>query len=73
MPNSLNTKLLVFAVFLLANNAGSLAYRNAKDAQKEAEAARSRAAIQQALKTNTNNWAVARTPSAPTVPNKVNS
>ncbi len=56
MLNLINTKLLVFAVLLLATIAGSLAYSNAKQAQKEAEAARSRAAIQQAMKTSPNNW-----------------
>ena len=56
MLNLINTKLLVFAVLLLATIAGSLAYSNAKQAQKEAEAARSRAALQQAMKTSANNW-----------------
>ncbi len=56
MLNLINTKLLVFAILLLASIAGSLAYSNAKQAQKEAEAARSRAALQQAMKTDANNW-----------------
>ena len=56
MLNLTNTKLLVFALLLLATIAGSLAYSNAKQAQKEAEAARSRAALQQAMKTSPNNW-----------------
>jgi type II secretory pathway pseudopilin PulG len=56
MLNLTHTKLLVFALLLLATIAGSLAYSNAKQAQKEAEAARSRAALQQAMKTSANNW-----------------
>ena len=56
MSNLLNFKLLAVAVLLLASIAGSLAYRNAKEAEKEAEAARSRAALQQAIKTSSNNW-----------------
>jgi hypothetical protein len=56
MFNLINTKILVITVLLLASIAGSLAYRNAKDAENEAAAARSRAAIQQAMKTSPNNW-----------------
>ena len=56
MSNLLNFKFLAVAVLLLASIAGSLAYRDAKDAEKEAAAARSRAAIQQAVKTSPNNW-----------------
>ncbi len=56
MSNLLNIKFLAVAVLLLASIAGSLAYRNAKEAEKEAEAARSRAALQQAIKTSSNNW-----------------
>ena len=56
MSNLFNFKFLAVAVFLLASIAGSLAYRNAKEAEKEAEAARSRAALQQAIKTSSNNW-----------------
>ena len=56
MLNLINNKLLVFAVLLLASIAGSLAYSNAKQAQREAEAARSRSAIQRAMKTSPNNW-----------------
>ena len=56
MFNLINTKLLVFAVLLLASIAGSLAYRNAKEAAERSRAARSRAAIQQAMKTSPNNW-----------------
>jgi hypothetical protein len=40
----------------LATIAGGIAYRNAKDAQKEADAARSRAELQQAMKNSSNNW-----------------
>jgi uncharacterized protein (UPF0333 family) len=56
MLNLIRTKLLVFAVLLLASIAGSLAYSNAKQAEKEAAAVRSRAALQQAMKTSANNW-----------------
>jgi uncharacterized protein (UPF0333 family) len=56
MSNLLNFKFLAIAVLLLASIAGSLAYRNAKEAEKEADAARSRAALQQAIKTSSNNW-----------------
>ena len=56
MPNLLNFKILAVAFLLLASIAGSLAYRNAKEAEKEAEAARSRAVLQQAIKTSSNNW-----------------
>ncbi len=56
MSNLLNIKFLAVAVLLLASIAGSLAYRNAKEAEKEADAARSRAALQQAIKTSSNNW-----------------
>ena len=56
MLNLIHTKLLVFAVLLLATIAGSLAYSNAKQAQQEAGAVRSRAAIQQGMKTSANNW-----------------
>jgi uncharacterized protein (UPF0333 family) len=56
MSNLLNFKFLTVAVLLLASIAGSLAYRNAKEAEKEADAARSRAALQQAIKTSSNNW-----------------
>ena len=56
MSNLLNIKFLAIAVLLLASIAGSLAYRNAKEAEKEAAAARSRAALQQAIKTSSNNW-----------------
>jgi len=56
MSNLLNIKFLAVAVVLLASIAGSLAYRNAKEAEKEADAARSRAALQQAIKTSSNNW-----------------
>ena len=56
MSNLLNIKFLAVAVILLASIAGSLAYRNAKEAEKEAAAARSRAALQQAIKTSSNNW-----------------
>jgi hypothetical protein len=56
MSNLLNIKFLAVAVILLASIAGSLAYRNAKEAEKEADAARSRAALQQAIKTSSNNW-----------------
>jgi hypothetical protein len=52
----LNIKFLAVAVILLASIAGSLAYRNAKEAEKEADAARSRAALQQAIKASSNNW-----------------
>ena len=45
MSNLLNSKLLAVAVLLLASIAGSLAYRNAKEAAKEADAARSRVAL----------------------------
>ena len=55
MSNLLNIKFLAVAVILLASIAGSLAYRNAKEAEKEADAARSRAALQQAIKTSSNN------------------
>jgi hypothetical protein len=56
MSNLLNIKLLAIAVLLLASIAGSVAYRKAKEAEKEADAARSRAALQQAIKTSSNNW-----------------
>ena len=56
MSNLLSIKFLAVAVILLASIAGSLAYRNAKEAEKEAAAARSRAALQQAIKTSSNNW-----------------
>jgi hypothetical protein len=56
MSNLLNIKFLAVAVILLASIAGSLAYRNAKEAEKEADAARSRDALQQAIKTSSNNW-----------------
>ena len=56
MSNLLNIKFLAVAVILLASIAGLLAYRNAKEAEKEADAARSRAALQQAIKTSSNNW-----------------
>ena len=56
MSNLLNIKSLAVAALLLASIAGSLAYRNAKEAEKEADAARSRAALQQAIKTSSNNW-----------------
>jgi len=56
MSNLLNIKFLAVAVLLLASIAGSLAYRNAKEAEKAAETARSRAALQQAIKTSSNNW-----------------
>ena len=56
MSNLLNFKFLAVAVILLSSIAGSLAYRNAKEAEKEADAARSRAALQQAIKTSSNNW-----------------
>jgi uncharacterized protein (UPF0333 family) len=56
MSNLLNIKFLAVAVVLLASIAGSLAYRNAKEAEKEAAEARSRAALQQAIKTSSNNW-----------------
>ena len=56
MSNLLNFKFLAIAILLLASIAGSLAYRNAKEAEKEAAAARSRAALQQAIKTSSNNW-----------------
>ena len=58
MSNLLNLKFLAVAFLLLASIAGSLAYRNAKEAEKEAEAeaARSRAVLQQAIKTSSNNW-----------------
>jgi hypothetical protein len=56
MFNLINTKILIITILLLASIAGSLAYRNAKDAGNEAAAARSRAAIQQAVKTSSNNW-----------------
>ena len=58
MFNLINTKILVITILLLASIAGSLAYRNAKEAEKEAEAeaARSRAVLQQAIKTSSNNW-----------------
>jgi uncharacterized protein (UPF0333 family) len=56
MSNLLNFKFLAIAILLLAGIAGSLSYRNAKEAEKEAEAARSRAALQQAIKTSSNNW-----------------
>jgi hypothetical protein len=56
MSNLLNIKFLAVAALLLASIAGSLAYRNAKEAEKEADAARSRAALQQAIKTSSNNW-----------------
>jgi hypothetical protein len=56
MSNLLNIKFLAIAVLLLASIAGSVAYRNAKEAEKEADAARSRAALQQAIKTSSNNW-----------------
>ena len=56
MSNLLNIKFLAVAALLLASIAGSLAYRNAKEAEKEADAARSRAALQQAIKSSSNNW-----------------
>ena len=56
MSNLLNIKFLAVAVVLLASIAGSLANRNAKEAEKEAAEARSRAALQQAIKTSSNNW-----------------
>ena len=56
MSNLLNFKFLAIAVLLLASIAGSLAYRNAKEAEKAAAEARSRAALQQAIKTSSNNW-----------------
>jgi uncharacterized protein (UPF0333 family) len=56
MSNLLNFKFLAIAILLLASIAGSLAYRNAKEAEKEAAEARSRAALQQAIKTSSNNW-----------------
>ena len=56
MSNLLNIKFLAVAVILLASIAGSLAYRNAKEAEKEAAESRSRAALQQAIKTSSNNW-----------------
>ena len=56
MSNLLNVKFLAVAALLLASIAGSLAYRNAKEAEKEAAEARSRAALQQAIKTSSNNW-----------------
>ena len=56
MANLMNIKLLAVAVLLLASIAGSVAYRNAREAQKEVEAARSRAALQQAMKNSSNNW-----------------
>ena len=56
MSNLLNFKFLAVTVLLLASIAGSLAYRNAKEAEKEAEAARARAVLQQAIKTSSNNW-----------------
>ena len=56
MSNLLNIKSLAVAALLLASIAGSLAYRNAKEAEKEAAEARSRAALQQAIKTSSNNW-----------------
>ncbi len=56
MSNLLNIKFLAVAALLLASIAGSLAYRNAKEAEKEAAEARSRAALQQAIKTSSNNW-----------------
>ena len=56
MSNLLNIKFLAIAVLLLASIAGSLAYRNAREAQKEADVARSRAALQQAVKSSSNNW-----------------
>jgi hypothetical protein len=56
MSNLLNIKFLAIAVLLLASIAGSVAYRNAKEAEKEADAARSRVALQQAIKTSSNNW-----------------
>ena len=49
MSNLLNFKFLAIAILLLASIAGSLAYRNAKEAEKEAAEARSRAALQQAI------------------------
>ncbi len=56
MSNLLNFKILAIGILLLASIAGSLAYRNAKEAEKEADATRSRAALQQAIKTSSNNW-----------------
>jgi len=56
MFNAINTKLLLAITLALASIAGTLAYRNAQQAKKEAEAAREQAAIQKAIKTSSHNW-----------------
>ena len=56
MLSAINTKVLIVIALAVASIAGSLAYRNAKEAEREAAAARARAQFQQAIKNNTSGW-----------------